>query len=258
MREVGIQRNERRQARRERDQIAREAVTLHGGRSEAPVRDPIANAATDGDSDARAPESQDEDGAIRRGSRTIPGETAATTSSRLDLPSTTPSHPPSPTIEPANGNILDNETAPIQQNQNGATPSVPTIPYTMFQQLEYLPSVPPSVLGISYINPPTYNAVLSASPAPAQNGFEPPPRPYRQNKASTSLAPSTSSESHTGHDTLHVDDIEMPLLSPVSLLSNPTAKLAGPPGLFFVSKGSKVTNIVVSVIAVSFWQMPSS
>lgn len=113
----------------------------------------------------------------------------------------------------------------------------PVVPFTTFQQLDYLPTFPASVLSISYIIPPTYDAVLSASPATQQGAFATP--------ASGQAAPNGFLQAPTNALRLDAND-SAPLLSPVSLLSNPTARTAGPPGLFFVTKGDRTTNIVVS------------
>lgn len=115
----------------------------------------------------------------------------------------------------------------------------PVVPYTTFQQLEYLPPVPPSVLSSSYIIPPTYEAVLSASPAPPQGEGT-----LSDLTPDIQATPTFASPFDTQRSFAADGSSGTPLLSPVSLLSNPSAKNTGPPGLFFVSKGRTSTGIV--------------
>lgn len=189
-----------------------------------------------------------------------------------------------------NSRVNENTTSVVTtgaSDEGTETPHLNTssLPYTTFQQLEYLPQIPPSVLASSYIIPPTYETVLSASPNPeSSNGM------FRSQMTSASSSMSnissldrvagcphipkhapledncstTPSIGHSSHLTsppmlLNPDwgspnstqdqksqPHTSPLLSPVSLLANPSARNNGPPGLFFVSKGRNSTAIVVS------------
>lgn len=135
-----------------------------------------------------------------------------------------------------------NATASHRNSTDTPTDGIATtsgLPYTTFQQLEYLPVLPPSVLSSNYVIPPTYEAVLSASPMPSQDGFRNGMSPELRSASPALLSSSVFT------DATAVDS-PTPLLSPVSLLTNPTARNAGPPGLFFVTKGKDLTTIVVS------------
>lgn len=167
--------------------------------------------------------------------------------SLTDEPATSTSMTPAP--------VASSESQPFQDatatSTGLASTSGSTIPYTTFQQLEYLPPIPPSVLSSSYVIPPTYEAVLSASPMPAQEAFS---RALSPNLGSSSRAISPAvnllsndafTHAHTHSDSgMGQDPASTPLLNPVSLLANPAAKNNGPPGLFFVSKGKNSTGIV--------------
>jgi hypothetical protein len=212
VREVGIHRNERRAARRERDRQAREAaLTANSQPQDAPEGSPS-------------------------GEGNEPGPGIAT-----EAPASSPmvnSTSAAESWDTQNGDQRDLSLATID-----GTATQTVIPYTTFQQLEYLPPLPASVLSASYIIPPTYDSVLSASPMPSQDGFSNASSPY-----SRSSTPAMSRlPSHTFTTALATPSEEpLPLLMPVSLLSNPTARNPGPPGLFFVSKGRTLTGIVVS------------
>lgn len=278
VREVGIHRNERRAARRERERSSREAVTLDSAgpsahASDTPSPQPVAPS-SGSDTETSAARSQqrvrdlplDEEGAAMQ-TQSSQDELPPPPLTPLgaDMPVPVPSTS-ADTAEPVRS------VAPIETNEHissaemiaessteGEVASQPTrsrqtsgegsraamvadgaasnvVPYTTFQQLEYLPPVPPSVLSSSYIIPPTYEAVLSASPAPVQGeGTLSPLRPSMVSAPSPLVV----------QRAMPIDSASStPLLSPVSLLSNPSAKNNGPPGLFFVSKGRNSTGIV--------------
>lgn len=148
------------------------------------------------------------------------------------------------------------------RDATAAGPAVNTQPYTTFQQLEYLPVVPPSVLSSSYVIPPTYDSVLATgSPMPSQlsngvfdtpnlgssSGLLSPPTQHNTPHIGSSRTPvMLSGETFANANTTTATAPDTPLLSPVSLLANPSARNIGPPGLFFVSKGKGMTSIVVS------------
>ncbi|KAH8925918.1 hypothetical protein BT69DRAFT_1067354 [Atractiella rhizophila] len=98
-------------------------------------------------------------------------------------------------------------------------------PYTTFQQLAFLPPVPSSILASSYVIPPRYESVVDSTPAPPPKDVAVAPE--------TPITPTTPGL-----------DGRSSLLSPISLLSNPTAQAHGPPGLFFVTKAKQITGIV--------------
>ena len=161
---------------------------------------------------------------------------------------------PAAVASPAPALATASESQPFRDDTTPSTAlastSGSTIPYTTFQQLEYLPPIPPSVLSSSYVIPPTYEAVLSASPMPTQEAFRAlSPNLSRSSRAGSPavnlLSNDAFSHAHTHSDSgLGQDTANTPLLNPVSLLANPAAKNNGPPGLFFVSKGKNTTGIV--------------
>lgn len=166
---------------------------------------------------------------------------------------------------------------------NGAKP-INLWPYTTFQQLQAIPPLPPSVLASTFVIPPTYEAVVSASggpkPPPALSHHmtpshstnsaahwtnEPAGEPTESAlKLELSLPnPAADVDSEPGHggtfrSSLTLDEPglvendassrglieEGPLLSPISLLAHPANRHIGPPGLFLVSRGKKLTSIV--------------
>ncbi|SCZ98405.1 BZ3500_MvSof-1268-A1-R1_Chr7-1g09126 [Microbotryum saponariae] len=116
-------------------------------------------------------------------------------------------------------------------------------PYTTFQQLPFIPPVPSSILASAWTIPPLYTDVIGAD-ADADAGAmddadanvampDPPfsiPTAVYSNKAFSTGA----------------SRIEPPLLSPISLLGPAAHRSQGPPGLFFVTKGSNLSGIVTA------------
>lgn len=298
VREVGIQRNERRQARRERDRLLRQTETLEG--VDGSVAPPSPSSQT-----ARAEHTREstsatgvEDGeagtiqAAVSGTQQVdqPAEASTSSTSRaLSTSEVASAEQPQvgvPTNE-AVESVTSTVSSVITTNPSRAaaptaadsSTNVSTTPYTTFQQLEYLPQIPPSVLASSYVIPPTYEAVLSASPNPDsdtgmfrnnQGDYGGMLSPYTASPSATATpygaspemsrlaTPSGQLSSFNSPSSAHLAPDWMsptsnrqngstpPLLSPVSLLANPSAKNIGPPGLFFVSKGRTSTGIVVS------------
>jgi hypothetical protein len=263
VREVGIQRNERRAARRERERLQREAAVLEtAGTAPLPLSSSPGVAAM---TDSAIPMPLDEESAAmaRQSSQDElppPPLTPLGANMPVPVPSTSEdtsepvrsSVPISDTLDAATSAAMVTESSTEGESRpsraragsdeadraaDAAATAAggPVVPYTTFQQLEYLPPVPPSVLSSSYIIPPTYETVLSASPAPIQG------------EGTLGLFSSVSSMPSPldSRGPLSTDSVTgTPLLSPVSLLSNPSAKNSGPPGLFFVSKGRTSTGIV--------------
>lgn len=315
VREVGIQRNERRQARRERDRMLRQTEILEGVDTSVPPPSPgsppsrVARARdateasetdeaearpaegissqavdpiqTEGSSSAtsRAPSMEEEAGpantATQSEAATVGNETENTTTTTVSSVVAT--------------NATNPETStPADNTPSSPTSGAPTTPYTTFQQLEFLPQIPPSALASSYIIPPTYETVLSASPNQESNsgmfinsqlGYGAPSvygssassdnviMPYGSSPELSRSATPSGGRSHINsppgalltpnwrsptsiQQQQYPDGQTPPLLSPVSLLANPSAKNIGPPGLFFVSKGRTSTGIVVSALQV--------
>lgn len=314
VREVGIQRNERRQARRERDRVLRQNEILEGVGTSMPPPSPgsppsrVARArdATEA-SETDEAEARPAEGLI--GSQAIDAiQTEASSSANSRAPSMEEEAGPTDTATQSEAPIASNEnesastttissvvatnatnpetTTPADNTPASPTSGAPTTPYTTFQQLEFLPQIPPSALASSYIIPPTYETVLSASPNPerssgmfinSQLSFGA-PSVYGSSTSSNNVrTPYLSSPefSRSATPTGGCSQIDLPpgalltpnwksptsiqqqqypdgqtppLLSPVSLLANPSAKNIGPPGLFFVSKGRTSTGIVVSAL----------
>jgi hypothetical protein len=122
-------------------------------------------------------------------------------------------------------------SSPAGEEQQ-AKPRVPSSQsFTTWQQLAFIPPVPPSVLASAFVIPPTYDSVVSSTPAPKQTSTF---AVYTEDggSSSASLTPPNGSP------------FLAPLLSPISLLANHPSRHAGPPGLFFVSRGRHTTNIV--------------
>jgi hypothetical protein len=265
VREVGIQRNERRAARRERERLQREAAVLEvaGAAPLPPSSSPQPGDVAPADNAIPMPLDEESAAMARQSSQDeLPPPPLTPLGANMPVPVPTTSEDTSEpvrssvaisdTLDAATSAAMVTESSTEGENRPSRARAAsdeadraadaaataaggPVVPYTTFQQLEYLPPVPPSVLSSSYIIPPTYETVLSASPAPMQGEgtlclFSPVssmPSPL------DSRGPlSTDSAAGT------------PLLSPVSLLSNPSAKNTGPPGLFFVSKGRTSTGIV--------------
>jgi hypothetical protein len=198
VREVGIGRNERRQARRERERQARDEAALARARADAD------------DNDEPLP----------------PRDTVEVTTPTFTTESPVVDSSPAPATRVTSSTV----TGPRTPATNSLSPGVPAKaahPYCTFQQLQTIPPVPPAVLASSFLIPPTYDSVVSAT---GRN--QPPPRQGLDTLPETSESSSPPSPS------------QAPLLSPISLLTNNPSRSSSPPGLFFVSRGRDTTAIV--------------
>jgi len=322
VREVGIGRNERRAARRERERAARDlasinmrpSVTASGSHSSAGVN-PARGYMTD------PTESMIQ--AVGLPARTTVSTSPSTVDDGLTLSAPVPF---SPFRHASAANAASIATGWGTHDGGAGNPSAPVKvpnlwPYTTFQQLQFIPPLPPSVLASTFVIPPTYEAVVMASGGPraVQNSLAPPDEDpartlspinvvepelgnhmiplnlavdrLRINNGSSSIVGEAGSEagssigvgnstgsarasnlnladgseaemdfsSDVGEATLTNDTVresqmvtpspqtilaDGPLLSPISLLSNPASRQIGPPGLFLVTRGKKVTSIV--------------
>lgn len=104
--------------------------------------------------------------------------------------------------------------------------------FTTWQQLAFIPPVPPSVLASAFVIPPTYDSVVGSTPAP------------KQAATFQVTAEGADSQDHGMLTPPEASPTLVPLLSPISLLANHPSRHSGPPGLFFVSRGRHMTNIV--------------
>ena len=124
------------------------------------------------------------------------------------------------------------DTDPTADADATSTPPVVpprgTLPFTTFQQLSFIPTVPSSVLAPAWTIPPLYESHFGSSPTLPVSTVE-----------STTSPPSSSASPP--------EFSEAPLLSPVSLLggaSQQATGATGPPQLFFVCKGKSLVHIV--------------
>lgn len=138
---------------------------------------------------------------------------------------------------------------PIDTDDNA--PPVPpraksSLPYTSFQQLPFVPPVPSSILSSAWIIPPLYTDVVGSSSPDQPSALSP----------NIGSGPSilVNGDSEQFPDSNHHDEesngaaggINIPLLSPISLLGGAAHRANGPPGLFFVSKGKNLSGIVTA------------
>ena len=266
MREVGVGRGERR-ARRERDRQLRTLATAASealpaeGAEEAP---PAELQSTLHPAD-HARQEQDRPG------------TPATDAAEVDdvaVPlyparrSPSPSPAPSPLLDsaqppatpppgydlPPRPRTQSSVSSPAHDQPFDRTQPSPTappprgkLPYSTFQQLPFVPPVPSSTLSSAWTIPPTYADVVGGSP----------PQPSSSDDEDL-LGPAITVTSTNGVDGAagaqpggpplpprHAG-LDIPLLSPVSLLGGAAIRHSGPPGLFFVSKGSSISGIVTA------------
>ena len=230
VREVGIQRNERRQARRERERQVREWNLVNADPttvSESSNQEPVSDITPLAEEEAHP-------------SFTL--SRIESTPSQMGPLAADLSRPPQ-NEDVSVSRISDTNAL----NELSPTDASALVPYTTFQQLEYLPPVPPSALSSSYIIPPTYHSVVSASPIPCYDGhfYSGMTMPSRVQSPAFNIL-STDVFSNAVQPQSHDSSNGPPRLNPVSLLANPTAGNPGPPGFFFVSKGKNLTSIVAS------------
>ena len=163
------------------------------------------------------------------------------------------SSPARPSPSPAAGRSTSSAAstpAPASGSAAGASPnSNPTstkpkhaLPYTTFQQLPFVPPVPSSVLSSAWTIPPLYTDVVgsgsAASPPPPPHAFNTVPHITQSGELGAGLP--AAEEEAPGF----AMNENLPLLSPISLLGGTAQRQAGPPGLFFVSKGKNLSGIV--------------
>lgn len=144
------------------------------------------------------------------------------------VPPRTPTsyRPPPPAAAPSSSSDQPGEAAPPVPPRNK-----PSLPYSTFQQLPFVPPVPSSVLSSAWIIPPLYTDVVggdspelsspSASPDLGANSFEHP-------------SITVTGDGGAGRDAFVQrpmgDSSNLPLLSPISLLGGAAHRANGPPG----------------------------
>lgn len=161
----------------------------------------------------------------------------------LDVPP--PSHHPLPPTGDLSNIPLSSSMPTVAENSTEANdPSAigcrlnaqfSNAPYTTFQQLPFIPPVPSSILASAWTIPPLYTDVVGAD-ADAEADAAMPNPPFSIPTALHSKKAFTTGASR----------IEPPLLSPISLLGPAAHRSQGPPGLFFVTKGSNLSGIVTA------------
>lgn len=204
VREVGIGRSERR-TRRERERRMMQNVA-------STVENPATT--TEGEEEPRlAPEGHPADRTTtpEGGRESTNDDTAENSRANSPLPP-----------------ISQTDVDPTVDDSSSVPPVVPprgTLPFTTFQQLSFIPTVPSSVLAPAWTIPPLYESHFGAPSTLAVRTDE---------STSSSFAPPPEFS-------------EAPLLSPVSLLggaSQQATGATGPPQLFFVCKGKSLVHIV--------------
>lgn len=319
VREVGIGRNERRAARRERERAARDLASTN-------LRQPVT--ATTGvpddvnlsiPSNLSQPERTDSLGP-QAASTTVPAPAPVDEGLTLSVPPNSSSRNangthPGPTVVGV-VSATTNSANPWAPNENSATGAIKPVnlwPYTTFQQLQSIPPLPASVLASTFVIPPTYEAVVMASGGPNRQTLTPshssgsvgdwtnnsaveglrtesPPSVHLDQLAVIGSSQMNDADSDVGHSSVYQNSAlanaitntitnqseltpsevadageglsaiplnnntvtsspglvvnDGPLLSPISLLANPHSRQIGPPGLFLVSRGKKITSIV--------------
>jgi hypothetical protein len=240
VREVGVGRSERR-ARRERDRRMRELaaatrVDTAAGQPDELVSAGLHAALHPADHVLRETEEASagaRDGRSRSPSPVPQADSAGATDLDAGLP---------PRYTSGDSNFTGSQTrAPRASTTNDSpepaadSPSKSAEPYTSFQQLPFVPPVPSSVLSSAYTIPPLYTDVVG---------------PTAQHFDLSIPQPSITVTQENGDDETNTspppppNEYDLPLLSPISLLGG--QRQTGPPGLFFVSKGSNLTGIVTA------------
>ncbi|WAQ83331.1 hypothetical protein PtA15_3A700 [Puccinia triticina] len=310
VREVGIGRNERRAARRERERAARDLASINMRPAVTATGADGAAAANPGRGYMTDPATESLIEAVGAPARTTVSASPSTVDDGLTLSAPVPSSSFRQASVAHTSNIAggwgshENPGGGSSGGHPGAA-KVPNLwPYTTFQQLQFIPPLPPSVLASTFVIPPTYEAVVTASGGPkaVQGSLAPPDEdPARTLSPINVVEPESedltiplnlaaggseagssagvsggSAKIHAGGDgsegDMELSDVgdttvtietsgrqahqaaanptpqtilaDGPLLSPISLLSNPASRQIGPPGLFLVTRGKKVTSIV--------------
>ncbi|KDE07825.1 hypothetical protein MVLG_01920 [Microbotryum lychnidis-dioicae p1A1 Lamole] len=116
-------------------------------------------------------------------------------------------------------------------------------PYTTFQQLPFIPPVPSSILASAWTIPPLYTDVIGADADADGSAMDDADADVAMPEPPFSIP--TAVYSNKAFST-GASRIEPPLLSPISLLGPAAHRSQGPPGLFFVTKGSNLSGIVTA------------
>lgn len=121
-------------------------------------------------------------------------------------------------------------------------------PYSTFQQLPFVPPVPSSVLSSAWTIPPLYSDVVAGSPVqPAlDDALVDTDGQLPQPSITVTGAGPPSNGLGQQRDVSSDANLDIPLLSPISLLNGAAHRQIGPPGLFFVSKGKNLSGIVTA------------
>ncbi|GAA5913181.1 hypothetical protein JCM8208_001693 [Rhodotorula glutinis] len=265
VREVGVGRGERR-ARRERDRQLRtlataagEAVPAEGAEAVPPAElESTLHPADHARQEQARPDTPAAD-AAEVDDVAVPLDPARRSRSPSPAPSplpdivppTTPPPgydlPPRPRTQSSVSSPAHEPPFEGTQPSSTAPPSRGKLPYSTFQQLPFVPPVPSSTLSLAWTIPPLYSDVVGDSPPQPSTGDD-----------DDLLGPAITVTSVNGVDGAvsaragappppppH-GGFDIPLLSPVSLLGGAAIRHNGPPGLFFVSKGSSISDIVTA------------
>ncbi|SCV71007.1 BQ2448_3769 [Microbotryum intermedium] len=251
VREVGVGRGERR-ARRERERRMRDLATsasesVEGADLGEHPLDPSVTPHPAESVSQRTPTPDSGRDEPSPTSRDTPQATMFAGHPSSGPPSGVPPHSHFPL--PPNGDfsdILSSSSTPTMANSPNIANDPSTIgfrlnvkftnaPYTTFQQLPFIPPVPSSILASAWTIPPLYTDVVGAD-ADAEADAAMPESPF-----SIPTAVHSNKASRPGSSR-----IEPPLLSPISLLGPAVHGSQGPPGLFFVTKGSNLSGIVTA------------
>ncbi|GAA5969335.1 hypothetical protein JCM11641_007555 [Rhodosporidiobolus odoratus] len=265
VREVGIGRGERR-ARRERERRMRNVAATTRA---PPADDPAAAAAADDvhspalhsalhpadptlQEEPSAEESQpeNEDATVAIVDAAAESSTASPTPRLRSLSTASRATAPPPFPEgdfpaagpdgpPPHSAASVSTTGDVHARASSSRPSKPTVPYSSFQQLPFVPPVPSAVLSSAWTIPPLYSDVIAGSPIP----------PYLDPDLQPSISVTGAAGGMLG-DEMPTPDLrpgaDLPLLSPISLLGGAALRQNDPPGLFFVSKGKNISGIVTA------------
>lgn len=277
VREVGVGRGERR-ARRERERRLRSLATTTDqplpaeaeGADEAPLPEvpSTLHPADHARQEQERADSPATDGA-EGDDVAIPFDSTRRSPSPSPEPVTAmqpPATPPPGYDAPTRPRTTSSATSPARDPplDDGPAPPPPTsssrgkLPYTTFQQLPFVPPVPSSVLSSAWTIPPLYADVV-ASPAQSQSSSEEDPLQPSITVTGANGIEGDVEERVTGPPSLPSQPgLDIPLLSPVSLLGGAATRHTGPPGLFFVSKGQSISGIVTADGKSSAFRLPCS
>ncbi|GAA5852956.1 hypothetical protein JCM9279_000092 [Rhodotorula babjevae] len=266
VREVGVGRGERR-ARRERDRqlrtlatAASEALPAEGVEEAAPAELQSTLHPADHERQEQARPAAPASDAVEVDDVAVPLDPARRSPSPSPAPSPRPDGAQPPATPPPGYDIPPRPRTqssvsspahepPFERTQPSSTsqPSRGKLPYSTFQQLPFVPPVPSSTLSSAWTIPPLYSDVVGGSPPPPSSSDD-----------EDLLGPSITVTSTSGVDGAVCartgappvppphGGLDIPLLSPVSLLGGAAIRHNGPPGLFFVSKGSSISGIVTA------------